>query len=114
MRNSSRGRCGSPEEKKTSWMTCRSTIIIVERLFRFPTIPAEAEARSARIVHVELDRVRRHFEALDFGHLQLDIAVDEVVVEHAVGLQEGAVLVEVLECLAKRAADGRDLLQLFL
>ena len=27
-----------------------------------------------RIVHVEFDRMRGHFEALDFGHLQLDVA----------------------------------------
>ena len=34
-------------------------------------------------------------EALDFGHLQLDEAVDEVLVEHAAVLEEGAVLVEI-------------------
>src|SRR5690606_34947869 len=36
---------------------------------------------SDRIVHVEFDRVRRHFEAQNLGHLQLDIGVDLVVVE---------------------------------
>jgi hypothetical protein len=35
--------------------------------------------------------MRRHFEARDLGHLQLDIAVDEVVVEHPAVLEEGAV-----------------------
>src|SRR3954452_19772668 len=68
----------------------------------------------ARIVHLELDRVRGHFEAGDFGHLQLDISVDEVVVEHAAVLEEAAVLVEVFERLAQAAAHRRDLLQLFL
>jgi hypothetical protein len=43
----------------------------------------ERRARSLRIVHVELDRVRGHLKTLDFGHLELDEAVDEVVVEHA-------------------------------
>ena len=56
--------------------------------------------------------MRGHFETHHVLHLQLDIAVDEVVVEHAAGLQERAILVEVLESLAERAANGRDLLQL--
>src|SRR6266850_2884590 len=73
--------------------------------------PAET---SQRIVHVEFDRVRGHLEAFDFGHLELDEAVDEVVVEHAAGLEEGAVLVEVFQRLAQRATDGRDRLELFL
>ncbi len=73
--------------------------------------PAET---SQRIVHVEFDRVRGHLEALDFGHLQLDEAVDEVVVEHAAGLEERAVLVEIFQRFAERTADRRDRLQLFL
>ena len=64
-----------------------------------------------RVVHVEFDRVRGHFEAHDLCHLQLDVAVDLVVVEDAAGLQEAAVLVEALQRFAQRAADGRDLLQ---
>src|SRR3954447_1420414 len=70
--------------------------------------------RSARIVHVELDRMRRHFETRDFGHLQLDIAVDEIIVEHPAGLEKRAIVVEILQSLAKRSADRRDRLQLFL
>src|SRR5207249_6579470 len=58
--------------------------------------------------------MRSHLEAFDFGHLQLDIAVDEVVVENAAILQEGAVLVEVLQRLAKRTAHRLDRIQLFL
>ena len=38
---------------------------------------------SQRIIHLELDRMRGHLEALDLRHLQLDIGVDEIVVEHA-------------------------------
>ena len=38
--------------------------------------------------------MRGHLVALDFGHLQLDEAVDEVVVEYAAGLEEAAVLVD--------------------
>src|SRR5690242_1912988 len=69
---------------------------------------------SVRIVHLEFDRMRRHLKTLDFGHLQLDEAVDEVVVEHAAVLEEGAVLVEVFQGLAERTADRRNRLQLFL
>ena len=56
-----------------------------------------------RIVHLELDRMRRVLEADDLAHLQVDIAVDEVVVEHAADLEEGAILVELFERLAQRA-----------
>src|SRR5258708_1493848 len=55
---------------------------------------------SERIVHLEFDRMRGHLEALDFRHLQFDIAIDEVVVEHAAVLEEGAVLVEIFQRLA--------------
>ena len=41
---------------------------------------------SVGIVHVELDRMRGHLEALDLARLELDIAVDEVVREHVAGL----------------------------
>ena len=37
---------------------------------------------SAGIVHVEFDRVRRHLQAEDLLHLQVDIAVDEVLAEN--------------------------------
>jgi hypothetical protein len=47
--------------------------------------------RSDREVHVEFDRVRRHFEALDFFHLQFDVGVDHVVGEDVAGLEEGLV-----------------------
>ena len=57
--------------------------------------------RSDRIVHVELDRVRRHFITHHFLHLQFDIGVDEVVVEDATGLEEAAILVEALESFAQ-------------
>src|SRR5262245_55037521 len=64
--------------------------------------------RLRRVVHLELDRMRGVLEADDLRHLQLDVAVDEVVVEHATGLEEGTVLVEFLERLAERAAHRRD------
>jgi hypothetical protein len=61
------------------------------RISRGSSVSGKFRQRSLRIVHVELDRVRGHLETLDFGHLELD----EVVVEHAAVLQEGAVLVEI-------------------
>src|SRR5690606_12694809 len=69
---------------------------------------------SGRVVHFVLDRVRGVLELDDFGHLELDVAVDLVVVEHATGLEEVAVLVEGLQSLTQRARDSRDLLELFL
>src|SRR6201999_1943422 len=81
---------------------------------RAPLFRCGASFALQRIIHLELDRVRGHFETRDFGHLQLDIGVDEIVVEHAAVLEERAVLVEVLDRLAERVADGRDRLQLFL
>src|SRR5580704_11036362 len=72
----------------------------------------EDTRRLRRIVHFELDRMRGVLEADDLAHLQVDIAVDEVVIEHAADFQEAAILVELLEGLAQRAANGRDLLEL--
>ena len=68
--------------------------------------------RLRRVVHFELDRMRGVLEADDFAHLQVDIAVNEIVVEHTAGREEAAILVELLERLAQRAADRRNLLQL--
>ena len=45
--------------------------------------------------------MRGHLKALDFGHLQFDEAVDEVVVEHAAVLEERAILVEVFQRFAQ-------------
>src|SRR4029079_13197624 len=39
-----------------------------------------------RVIHFELDRVRRVLEANDFAHLQVDVGIDEVVIEHVAGL----------------------------
>src|SRR5262245_22662772 len=61
---------------------------------------------SSRIVHHELERMRRHLEALHFRHLQVHVAVDEVVVEDAALLQEVAVLVEAAQRLSQGPANG--------
>src|SRR6188474_1456012 len=61
-------------------------------------------ARLYRVVHIELDRVRGHLEALDLGHLELEIGVDHVVREDAALFQEVSVLVEVVEGLAQAPA----------
>src|SRR5262249_40350631 len=47
----------------------------------------------------------------DLGHLQLDIAVDEIIVEDATGFEEVAVFVEIADRLAQTAAYRRNLLQ---
>src|SRR5580704_11041068 len=59
----------------------------------------EDTRRLRGIVHFELDRMRRVLEADDLAHLQVDIAVDEIVIEHAADLEEGAILVELFERL---------------
>ena len=46
--------------------------------------------------------MRGVLEADHFGHLQVDEAVDEVVVEHAADFQELAILVEIHESPARR------------
>src|SRR5215213_1495358 len=65
-----------------------------------------------RIIHFELDRMRRVLEANDLLHLEVYVSVDEVIVEHPARLEEGAILVEIAERLAQRAAHGGDLLEL--
>src|SRR3546814_4244279 len=51
-------------------------------------------------------------EGVHLLHRQLDVGVDLVVGEHAALGEEGAVLIEVLQRLAQRAADRRDVGQL--
>ena len=58
--------------------------------------------------------MRGHLEPLDFGHLQFDEAVDEVVVEHAAVLEERPILVEIFQRLAERTANRGNRLELFL
>src|SRR5215216_287876 len=58
-------------------------------------------ARLGRVIHLELDRMRGVLEADHLLHLQVNVAVDEVVFEHVIGFEEGAVLVEISECLAQ-------------
>src|SRR3984893_6471270 len=67
---------------------------------------------SGRVIHLELDGMRRVLETDDLLHLELGIGVEEIVVEHAARFQELAVLVEIAERLAQRRAHGRDLLEL--
>ena len=45
----------------------------------------------------------RHLKAHDFFHLQFDIGIDLVVIEHAACSQELAILVEVFQRFAQRA-----------
>src|SRR5687767_3532881 len=68
------------------------------RAFAFVTQPAKP---LGRVVHLELDRVRGVLEADHLLHLQVDVAVDEVVVEYPTGLEEGAILVQLLERLTQ-------------
>ena len=64
-------------------------------------LPLSAIYDLRRIVHFELHRVRGVLEADHLGHLQLDVAVDEIIIEHAAGLEKIPVLAELFECLAQ-------------
>ncbi|ABA50095.1 hypothetical protein BURPS1710b_2769 [Burkholderia pseudomallei 1710b] len=69
--------------------------------------------RLQRVVHLELDRVRRHAELRELLLLQAQVRVDHRVREHAAARQELAVLVERFERLVEAGAHGRDLRILF-
>ena len=75
------------------------------RLAPRPFSVSDLKNRSDRIIHLELDRMRRVLEGIHFFHLELDIAVDEVVAEHAALLEEGAVACR--DFPAPRAASRR-------
>ena len=49
-----------------------------------------------RVVHIVLDRMRRHLVAHVLFHAECYVGVDQVVVQHAAGFQEAAILVEVV------------------
>ena len=53
------------------------------------------------VVHIELDRMRRHAETRDFFHLELDIGIKHVVTEDTALGHKCTVLVEVVQRLVK-------------
>ena len=69
---------------------------------------------SAGIIHVELNWMRRHVVAHHFRHFQLDVAFDEVLVEHAACGEVGVVLLQARQRFAQRTADCGDFLQFLL
>ncbi len=71
-----------------------------------------ARTASDRVVHLELDRGGVISKRATSCHLEVDVGLDEVLLEHVALEQVVVVLGERLERLAERAADGRDLLQL--
>src|SRR5215471_7296177 len=70
--------------------------------------PSPLAPASDRVIHLVLDRMRRHAEARDLLQLQLDVRIDEVVTEHAARLDEAAVLVQRLERHVQAVAYRRD------
>src|SRR5438132_1016542 len=77
-----RGRRRSPKSKGAMWRLCEGN-----GRYRI----------SSRIVHFKFNRMRGVFEADHLSHLQLDIAVDEIVIEHPAGLQEVAIFLEIAD-----------------
>lgn len=85
-----------------------------ERLSKFCFAPTRGrKPKLALIIHIELDRVRVHGEAVDFFHLHFDIGVDLIVVEHVTGFQEAAVAIEGFERFAQATADLWDVFGFF-
>ena len=62
--------------------------------YSFGEMLAQQPAASAAVVHVELNRMRGHFGAHVFFHLEINVAVDLAVAEHATLLEGVAVLVQ--------------------
>jgi hypothetical protein len=85
--------------------------LLAEKLGVAPGERGSAAAPSPaldRVIHVELDRVGRHLEALDLGHLELEAGANRVVGENRALREEVAVPVEAVERLALGSASGRD------
>jgi len=57
------------------------------------------------VIQIELDRMGGHAHARDLGHLQIDIGVDQIVGEHAAGLEELAVGIQGRQGLVEGEAD---------
>src|SRR4029079_188373 len=68
-----------------------------------------ARVRSEAVVHLVLDRMRRHPEASDLLHLELDVRVEHVVGEDAAAGKELAVAGKAVERLVERRARMRHL-----
>lgn len=66
---------------------------------RLEPLPELRPAFLERIVHIELDRVRRHSETRDFIHLERDVGIDHVVAEDASAGEELTIPIEVLDGL---------------
>ena len=71
---------GSPDEKGVPLAECP--------LRRSRRRDVWEEHALRRIVHLVFDRMRSVLEADHLGHLQLDVTVDEIIVEHAASLEE--------------------------
>ena len=61
---------------------------------QFLSETSAARPRLDAVVHVELDRVRHHLEALHLFHLQFEICIDRIVSEHITLLEEGAIRIQ--------------------
>ena len=53
------------------------------------------------VIHVEFDRMRRHSQARDVFHLEIDISVDQVIREHIARFEELTIFVQVDQGLLK-------------
>src|SRR4051812_928431 len=61
------------------------------------------------VIHLVLERMRRHAKARDFLHLELDVGVERVVAEYATAREELAIPIEACKRLVERRARVRHL-----
>src|SRR5687768_3398440 len=60
--------------------------------------------RSQAVVHIEFDRMRRHPEARNFFHLELNVSIYHVIRKHSAASQEIAILVQTVQCFIQGSA----------
>src|SRR4051812_40084407 len=80
---------------------CAST---KERAHHVSVVRPSGSATSGRVVHLELNGMRRVLETEHLGPLQLDVAADLLLAEHVAGQQEVVVGLQRLQRLAQAAA----------
>src|SRR6476469_2331220 len=78
-----------------------------------PSSTHERSLRLRRVVHVELDRMRRHAEPGELVVLQRDVGLEEILREHAPAREECVVVLQAIERLLERRTHVRHFLRLF-
>src|SRR6202165_689626 len=65
--------------------------------------------RLQAVIHIELDRMRRHAKSRDFFHLERDVSIEHVVRENPASSQKFVILLEIVERFVERRTRMRNL-----